>query len=347
MYGRYNAVGAAAGALGALAAILLRDCRHSSGVRAWLFLVLVPVGLPASPAMACPQAEADCHRRFPTDNASRSGHRPVQSSARLGPSRSSCGLAGLFAVDAAGGGLVTTGFLVLLLHRALRGLRRRARAGCSSPSTLVQAVSVLVAPLLARRFGLVATMVGTHLPSNVLLAAVAFAPNFACRGGAAAGADHAVADGRPDPAGLVMTVVTPGERTAAAAVTNAARYTVRPVGPLVAAGRCSRSRSARRWCSPGRQGRLRPGAVAVGAAPPRCGRSRHRPRRRNRRMRAGDSQVRSSEAMIVCLRTVAVPPEWREPVPGLDRRRPRDPQAARHPRRTRLRTQPTAPATPW
>jgi hypothetical protein len=33
---------------------------------------------------------------------------------------------------------------------------------------------------------------------------------------------------------LVMTVVTPPERTAAAAVTNAARYTVRPIGPLVA-----------------------------------------------------------------------------------------------------------------
>jgi hypothetical protein len=33
---------------------------------------------------------------------------------------------------------------------------------------------------------------------------------------------------------LVMSVVTPDERTAAAAVTNAARYTVRPIGPLVA-----------------------------------------------------------------------------------------------------------------
>src|SRR5262249_58772538 len=33
---------------------------------------------------------------------------------------------------------------------------------------------------------------------------------------------------------LVMTVVTPGERTAAAAVTNASRYTVRPAGPLAA-----------------------------------------------------------------------------------------------------------------
>jgi hypothetical protein len=33
---------------------------------------------------------------------------------------------------------------------------------------------------------------------------------------------------------LVMSVVTPGERTSAAAVTNAARYSVRPLGPLVA-----------------------------------------------------------------------------------------------------------------
>jgi hypothetical protein len=33
---------------------------------------------------------------------------------------------------------------------------------------------------------------------------------------------------------LVMSVVTPGERTMAAAVTNATRCTVRPLGPLVA-----------------------------------------------------------------------------------------------------------------
>jgi hypothetical protein len=33
---------------------------------------------------------------------------------------------------------------------------------------------------------------------------------------------------------LVMTVVTPTERAAAAAVINAARYTVRPIGPLIA-----------------------------------------------------------------------------------------------------------------
>ena len=109
-------------------------------------------------------------------------------------------LAALFAVDAAGGGLVTTGFLSYYLAERYHVSVARW-AGCFSPSRVVQAVSVALAPLLARRFGLIATMVGTHLPSNVLLAAVAFAPTFPRRGGAAAGPHHAVADGRAHPAG--------------------------------------------------------------------------------------------------------------------------------------------------
>ena len=47
VYGRYNMVGAAAGALGSLAVILtgLGPNGASGGVHAWLFLVLVPVGI--------------------------------------------------------------------------------------------------------------------------------------------------------------------------------------------------------------------------------------------------------------------------------------------------------------
>src|SRR6266542_18761 len=47
VYGRYNAVGAAAGALGPLAVTLpgLGPHRVSGAVHAWLFLVLVPVGI--------------------------------------------------------------------------------------------------------------------------------------------------------------------------------------------------------------------------------------------------------------------------------------------------------------
>jgi MFS family permease len=100
--------------------------------------------------------------------------------------------------------------------------------------TLVQAVSVLLAPRLARRFGLVATMVGTHLPSNVLLATVAFAPSFSIAAALLLARTTLSQMDVPTRQALVMSVVTPAERTAAAALTNAARYTVRPVGPLVA-----------------------------------------------------------------------------------------------------------------
>src|SRR5262249_13567327 len=153
---------------------------------------------------------------------------------QLGPSRAVVRrLAGLFAVDAAGGGLVTTGFLSYYFAERYH-VSVVALGWLFFTVAVVQAISVALAPLLVRRFGLIATMVGTHLPSNLLLAAVAFAPPFP----AAAllllvRTTLSQMDG-PTRQALVMTVVTPGERTAAAAVTNAARYTVRPIGPLIA-----------------------------------------------------------------------------------------------------------------
>jgi MFS family permease len=98
----------------------------------------------------------------------------------------------------------------------------------------VQVLSVALAPRFARRFGLVATMVGSHLPSNVLLAAVGFAPTFPVAVGLLLARTLLSQMDVPTRQALVMSVVRPEERTAAAAVTNAARYTVRPVGPLVA-----------------------------------------------------------------------------------------------------------------
>jgi MFS family permease len=229
VYGRYNAIGSAAGALGALAVVLLGLGPHTGpgAVHGWLFLVLVPVGISGiilagclSPAVETPSPELPG---------------PVtRARARLGPSRPVVRrLAGLFAADAAGGGLVTTGFLSYYFteryHVAVAALGWLFFA-----VSVVQAVSVALAPLLARRFGLVATMVGTHLPSNVLLAAVAFAPSFAAAAALLLARTTLSQMDVPTRQALVMTVVTPVERTPAAAVTNAARYTVRPVGPLAA-----------------------------------------------------------------------------------------------------------------
>src|SRR5690348_13932677 len=231
VYGRYNAVGAAAGALGSLAVILTGLGPHgaSGEVHAWLFLVLVPAGITGavlaarlSPAVEAPSARASTLEPVTRARTQLSPSRPVVRR-----------LAGLFAVDAAGGGLVTTGFLSYYFAERYH-VSVVALGWLFFAVSVVQAISVALAPLLARRFGLVATMVGTHLPSNVLLAAVAFAPTFPIAAVLLLARTTLSQMDVPARQALVMTVVTPGERTAAAAVTNASRYTVRPIGPLIA-----------------------------------------------------------------------------------------------------------------
>jgi MFS family permease len=231
VYGRYNAAGSAAGALGSLAVILPGLGPHgTAGVHGWLFLALVPVGLTgvllATRLSAAVEAPA---------TATSSVLEPVtRARSQLGPSRPVVRrLAGLFAVDAAGGGLVTTGFLAYYFTERYH-VPVAALGWLFFAVSVVQAVSVALAPLLARRFGLVATMVGTHLPSNILLAAVPFAPGFAAAAALLLARTTLSQMDVPTRQALVMTVVTPQERTAAAAVTNASRYTVRPIGPLVA-----------------------------------------------------------------------------------------------------------------
>lgn len=230
VYGRYNMVGAAAGALGALA-VTLPGLSHgrSAAYDGWLFLVLVPVGAAGVLIARCLSPAVE-----PPPDPTPDGARPRMKRARLDASGPVVRrMAGLFAVDAAGGGLVTTGFLSYYLaeryHATVTELGWLFFA-----ISVVQAISVGVAPLLARRFGLVATMVGTHLPSNVLLASVAFAPGFAAAAALLLARTTLSQMDIPARQALVMAAVTTHERTAAAAVTNAARYTVRPLGPLVA-----------------------------------------------------------------------------------------------------------------
>jgi len=232
VYARYNAVGAAAGALGALAATLPGLGRHGTGAGGYagLFAVLIPVGLAGALLawLLSPAVEA------PTQGPPPTLAHAVTARSRLGPSRRVVHrLAGLFALDAGGGGLVTTGFLSYFFTQRY-GVGIVALGWLFFTVALIQAGSVLLAPRLARRFGLVATMVGTHLPSNLLLAAVAFAPTFPVAAVLLLARTTLSQMDVPTRQALVMTVVTPPERTAAAALTNAARYTVRPLGPLAA-----------------------------------------------------------------------------------------------------------------
>ena len=100
---------------------------------------------------------------------------------------------------------------------------------------ILQAASFQAAVRLARRFGLLRTMVFSHLPSNLLLAAIAFAPNLASAITLLLARSALSQMDVPTRQAFVVAAVDSSERTAAVAYTNTARYLTRPVAPLAAA----------------------------------------------------------------------------------------------------------------
>jgi hypothetical protein len=97
-----------------------------------------------------------------------------------------------------------------------------------------QALSFQIAVRLAARYGLLRTMVFSHLPSNILLAAVGFAPTLGAAVGLLLARSVVSQMDVPTRQAYVVAVVEPSERTAAAAYTNTARYLARPFAPLIA-----------------------------------------------------------------------------------------------------------------
>ena len=161
---------------------------------------------------------------------------PLAADARrwLGSSRRTVlRLSALFSLDSAGGGFVVTSLLVLWLH-----LRFDLSAGTTAAvffvAGLLAAASQLLAPPLAARLGLVRTMVFTHLPANALLILAAFAPSSELA--IAALLLRALCSQLDVPArqALVMAVVEPHDRAAAASITNVPRSLAAAATPLIA-----------------------------------------------------------------------------------------------------------------
>lgn len=142
-------------------------------------------------------------------------------------------LSGLFALDSFGGGFVPQTFIAYLFTRKY-GASPHTLALVFFAIGLLQAVSFQAAVHIAAKAGLLRTMVFTHLPSNLLLAAVAFAPNLSAAIGLLLARFALSQMDVPTRQAYVVAVVDPAERTAATASTNAARYATRPFAPLVA-----------------------------------------------------------------------------------------------------------------
>jgi predicted MFS family arabinose efflux permease len=142
-------------------------------------------------------------------------------------------LSALFALDSFGGGFVPQTFIAYLFVRKY-GASAHTLAVVFFAIGILQALSFQAAVRLADRIGLLRTMVFTHLPSNVLLAAVAFAPNLPTAITLLLARFLLSQADVPARQAYVVAVVEPSERTAAAAYTNTARYVTRPLAPLLA-----------------------------------------------------------------------------------------------------------------
>jgi len=153
----------------------------------------------------------------------------------LGPSRPIVvRLAALFCIDSFAGGLLVNSIMALWLFQRF-GLSLGAAGQFFFASGLMMTASQLLAPPLARRVGLVNTMVFTHIPASLFLIAASVAPTLpvalACLllRGMLSSMDV------PARNAFVMAVVTPPERAAAASFTAVPRSLASALGPTIGA----------------------------------------------------------------------------------------------------------------
>ena len=152
----------------------------------------------------------------------------------LGPSRWVVyQLAALFSLDAFAGGLVVQSLLALWLFQTF-GLSLAVTAQLFFWSGLLTAVSYLAAAPLARRIGLINTMVFTHLPANLCLVAVPFATELWQAIALLLLRSLLSQMDVPTRTSYVMAVVTPAERQAAASLTAMPRSLASALGPSLA-----------------------------------------------------------------------------------------------------------------
>jgi predicted MFS family arabinose efflux permease len=215
LFGTYNTVATLAGSLGALV-VLIGSSPH------WLlaYPLAAALGLLATTGLSASVERGRELEQEPLPPLHRSRGIVLR-------------LSGLFALDSFAGGFVPQTFIAYLFVRKYD----------ASPHTLaitffaigiLQALSFQAAVRIAGKIGLLRTMVFTHLSSNLLLVAVAFAPNLATAIALLLARFALSQMDVPTRQAYVMGVVDPSERTAAAAYTNTARYLTRPIAPLIA-----------------------------------------------------------------------------------------------------------------
>ena len=223
IFGRYNGVAASFGSLGALSQGWLSHL-HAFSTSFVGFYILIPLG-----ALGWWIARGiDIKAENEKNEAPRTlKNSPVR--------RQVLQLSSLFALDSAAGGLTSSAWLSYYLTT-----RYHASASLLGYIffifAILNAMSMFIAPILSRRIGLVMTMVTTHFASNCFFIIAAFSGNLKVAILFLALRSSLSQMDIPTRQALTMAVVPEEDRMAAAAVTNAARYSVRPAAPTISAG---------------------------------------------------------------------------------------------------------------
>jgi len=142
-------------------------------------------------------------------------------------------LSGLFALDSFGGGFVIQSFAAYWFYLRF-GVNPETLGVVFFAANVLAGISALLASRLATRFGLLNTMVVTHLPSNVLLILVPLMPNLPLAVALLLVRFSISQMDVPTRQSYVMAVVTPDERSAAAGITGVARTLGASISPLFA-----------------------------------------------------------------------------------------------------------------
>lgn len=227
LFARYSLVGAILGAGGTLTAALPDFAAHVLGIAPGAAMNGVFWFYAASGAVTFL-----LYRRLSTSETQHgTTDAPLKA---LGKSKPLVyGLAALFSLDAFGGGFFVQSLLTLWLFEAWK-LSVATASAILFWSGLFSAGSYLVAVPLAGRFGLVNTMVFTHLPSNILLMMVPFAPTLWIAVALLLARSALSQMDVPTRTSYVMAVVAPEERPAAASLTSVPRSLASAVSPLLA-----------------------------------------------------------------------------------------------------------------
>jgi MFS family permease len=225
LFASYSVAGSLMGAFGTLVASFVDFAPQRLGVGAldamrMLFLAYAGIGV----------AAALIYRGISEQGAA-TGEKPH---AALGPSRRIVyRLAALFAVDAFGGGFLVQTILALWLFQSFH-LPVSIASTIFFWTSLFTAASYFVAVRIARRFGLVNTMVFTHLPASICLVVIPFVSNLGVVVGLLLLRSALSQMDVPTRTSYVMAVVTPPERAAAASLTSVPRSLAPAISPIIA-----------------------------------------------------------------------------------------------------------------